>query len=66
MDEGDLNRVPLLKNISLLLKQFYENCRSKTPSCRKLSHFSEIQNDDLIHSEGLTLTARGLTLVVRM
>ena len=42
-----------MKNISLLLKQFYEYCRSKTPRCGKLGHFSVLQNDALMHREGL-------------
>ena len=53
------------KKILLLLKQFHENVRSKTARGRKLSHFLEIQKDSLMHREGLALTARGSTLVVR-
>ena len=34
----------------LLLEQFYENFRSKTPTFRKLGHSSEMQNDNLILS----------------
>ena len=41
------------KETVLSLKQFPENCRSKTPRCRKLSHSSQIQNDALIHRVGL-------------
>ena len=40
-------------NMLLLLKQFHENVRSKTPGCMKLSNFSEMQNDALMHREGL-------------
>ena len=41
------------KNILSLLKQFHENNCSKAPRCGKLSHSSEMQNDVLIHREGL-------------
>ena len=37
----------------LFLRQFHENCRSKTTSCRKLGKFSEMQDDALRHREGL-------------
>ena len=50
--EDDFNRVTLVKNISFLLKQFYENCSPETPRCNKLSHFSVLQNDALMHREG--------------
>ena len=60
MHEDDFNRVTLVKNIAFLLKQFYENCSSETPRCMKLSHFSELQNDALMHrggSKGNSLSA---------
>ena len=38
------------KKISLLLKQFHDNFRSKP---RKLGLFSEMQNDVIMHREGL-------------
>ena len=41
------------KKLSLLLKQFRENVRFKTPRCRKLGHSSEMQNAALMHREGL-------------
>ena len=54
MNEDDLKWVKNEKNISLLLKQFRENLLSKTPRCRKLSHYSQIKNDAFMHREGLT------------
>ena len=33
---------------------------------RKIIHLSQMQNDALMHREGLTPTARGSTLVVRI
>ena len=53
MDEDDLKGVAKEKKILLLLKQFYGNNRSKPPRCRKLGHSSELQNDALVHREGL-------------
>ena len=53
MDEDDLKWVTNEKKIVLFLRQFHENCRTKTTSCRKLSSFSEMQDDDLMHREGL-------------
>ena len=53
MDEDDLKCSANEKKISLLLKQFHENFHSKTYSCRKISHFSEIQKDALMHPEDL-------------
>ena len=41
------------KNILLLLKQSHESFHCKTPSFRKLSRYSEVQNDALMHREGL-------------
>ena len=52
MHEDDLSRVILVKNLSLLLKQFYENGRPKAPRCRELSHFLELDNDALMRREG--------------
>ena len=53
MDEDDLNWVTFVKNI-VIIKTVLENyCRSKTIKCKKLGHFSEIQNDALMHREGL-------------
>ena len=43
MDEDDLEWVANEQNILLLFKKFHENFRSKNG---KLSHSSEIQNDD--------------------
>ena len=42
------------KNILLLLQQLHEHLRSKPPTCRKFSYFSEMQNDVLMQREGLT------------
>ena len=42
-----------LRKILLLLKQFHQNLCSKTPGFQKLGHFSEMQNDALMHREGL-------------
>ena len=50
------------KKIVLFLRQFHENCRSKTTSCRKLSNFSEMQDDALRHREDLTLSILNLQL----
>ena len=41
------------KTLVLLLKQFDEGFRSRTPKRRELSHTSEMQNDALMHHEGL-------------
>ena len=49
-------------NISSLLKQFHENYSFKTPSCRTLGDSSDMQNDDLMHREGLTLSSPNLAL----
>ena len=40
------------KNVLLLFKQYYENVRSGTPRCKKLSHFSDMKYDALMHREG--------------
>ena len=53
MDEGDFKWVGNEKNVLLLLNQLHEHVRSKPPVLRKLSHFSEMQIDALIHREGL-------------
>ena len=53
MDENGLKWEADEENISLLLKQLHTNFHSKTTRCRKLSHSSEIQNDALMHREGL-------------
>ena len=47
------------------LLSFHEHFSSKPLGLRKLSLYSEIPNDDLMHREGLTLTARGSTLGCR-
>ena len=49
VDEDDLKWVANVKKILLFLKQLHENCGFKTTSCRKLSNFSEMQNDALKH-----------------
>ena len=53
VDEDDLQGVINKKKIVLFLRQFHENCRSKTTNCRKLSNFSEMQDDALRHHEDL-------------
>ena len=53
VDEDDLKWVTIEKNIVLFLKQFHENCHSKTTICRKCSNSSQMQNDALMHREGL-------------
>ena len=53
VDEDDLKWVENEKKISLLLKQFPEYNRFKTTRCGKLGHSSEMQNDVLMHREGL-------------
>ena len=40
------------KNVLLLFKRFQEFFCSKTPKCKKLSHFLEMKNDALMHREG--------------
>ena len=52
MDEDDLKWVGNEKNVLLSLKQFHEHVRSKPLVLKKLSHFSEMQNDALMHREG--------------
>ena len=37
----------------ILLKQFHENFRSKSPRYGKLNHSSEMQNNTLMYREGL-------------
>ena len=53
------------EKIVLILKQFHENFRVKTPRCRTSNHSSQMQNDALMPRDGLTLTVRGNTLDVR-
>ena len=53
MDEDDLKWVANERNISLSLKQFHENVRSKTSRCRELRYSSEMQNYALMHRQGL-------------
>ena len=53
VDEDDLKCVANEKKILLLLKQFHENFHSKTHSRRKISHFSDMQKDVLMHREDL-------------
>ena len=53
MEENDPKWKTNEKLILLLLKQFHEHLHSKTPSFRKLSCSSEMQNAALMHREGL-------------
>ena len=53
MNEDDLKWVGNEKNVLLSLKQFHEHVCSKPLVLKKLSHFSEMQNDALMHREGL-------------
>ena len=53
MNEDDLQWVTNEKKVVLFLRQFHENCRSEGTSCRRLSIFSEMQDDALRHREGL-------------
>ena len=46
VDEDDLKWVA--KTILLLSKQFRKTFRSKTPSCKKLKHPLEMQNDIIL------------------
>ena len=70
MDEDDLMSVANEKNILLLLKQLHENFRSETPRLRKLSHFSEMQNDALARgarsarADARLCTSSGINLIV--
>ena len=59
MDEDDLKWVVKEKNI-VLFKHFHDNFLSKSPRCRKFTHSSQMQNDALMHCEGL----KGLALVI--
>ena len=52
-DEDDFKWGANEEKISLLLKQSHENVTSKNPRRRKLGHSSEMQNDSLMHREGL-------------
>ena len=55
------------KKTVLLLKTFHaKNIKNKTPGCRKLNNSSDMQNDVLIHRDGLTISAWGSTLGVRI
>ena len=51
VDEDDLKLVANERKISLILKSSMKICVSKPPRCKKLSHFSEMQNDALMHRE---------------
>ena len=53
MDEDDLKLVGNEKKIIFLLEQLHENFHSKALGFRKLSNSSEMQNDHLMHREGL-------------
>ena len=53
LDEDDLKCMANEENTLYLLKQFHENFRSKIPRCRKLDNSSEMQNNSLLHHEGL-------------
>ena len=51
----------------LLLKEFHEYSRSKTPRCVKLNHSSEMENDDtLMHREGLKGLKKGFKTILVM
>ena len=52
VDEDDLKWVTNEKSIAIV-KTVLIKCPSETPMCRKLSHSSQMQNDALIHREGL-------------
>ena len=53
VDKNNLKWEDNEENILLLLKQFHEKISSKTPRCRELNDSSEMQNDALMHREGL-------------
>ena len=53
MDEYDLKWLANENNISVLLKQFHEKFVLKSLGFFKLSHSSEMQNDALMHRDGL-------------
>ena len=42
-----------MKKIIVIIETVSENFRSKSPKYKKLSHFSQMQNDALMHREGL-------------
>ena len=53
MDKDELKCVANEKNILLLLSTSIEMLGLKSLCYRKLSHYSEMQNDALMHREGL-------------
>ena len=53
------------QNILSLLSGSIKNFVLKPICFRKLCHSSEMQNDDLMHREGLTFSARGPSLYVK-
>ena len=53
MDEDDLKRVANENKILLLLKSSMKIFVLKLTCFRKLSHSAEMQNDALVHCEGL-------------
>ena len=55
VDEDDLKWVTNRANITLLLfvRLFHENFSSKTTGFPNLSHSSEMQDDPLMHREGV-------------
>ena len=53
MDEDDLKWVGDKGKNIVSIKQFHDNFSSKNLDSRKLSYYSEMQNDALMHREGL-------------
>ena len=53
MDENELKWVANEKKILLLLNSYKNIFVLKSIGCRKLGHFSKIQNDALMRHEGL-------------
>ena len=53
MDKDDLKWAKNEKKVIVLLKQLHDKILSKPSGCRKLGRYSEMQNDALVHREGL-------------
>ena len=51
--EDDWKWEKMKEKIIILLKHLHENVRPKPSRCRILSHSSEMQNDALMHRQGL-------------
>ena len=50
----------------VIIKRVTNKFLFSTPGCKKLGHFSGMQNDPLMQRQGLTLSAREPILDVRL